>query len=52
VAKRFSRYTGAGKSVTDALINGADPPKLFVEAMDAIVSRAIAQNTRIFVDSE
>jgi proline dehydrogenase len=38
--------------VTDALINGTDPPKPFAEAMDAIVSRAIAQNTRIFVDAE
>jgi len=38
--------------VTDALINGADPPKPFADAMDTIVSRAIAQNTRIFVDAE
>jgi proline dehydrogenase len=51
-ANRFFRYTGAGKSVTDALLNGEEPPKAFAEAMDAIVSRVIAQNTRIFVDSE
>jgi proline dehydrogenase len=51
-ANFFFRYTGAGKSVTDALLNGEEPPKAFAEAMDAIVSRVIAQNTRIFVDSE
>jgi proline dehydrogenase len=38
--------------VTDALINGAGPPKPFADAMDTIVSRAIAQNTRTFVDAE
>jgi proline dehydrogenase len=38
--------------VTDAVINGADPSKPFADAMDIIVSRAIVQNTRTFVDAE
>ena len=47
-----SRYTGAGKAVTDDLLRGNDPPRVFVETMDAIIQKAMAQNCRIWVDAE
>ncbi|KAF2706319.1 FAD-linked oxidoreductase [Pleomassaria siparia CBS 279.74] len=46
------KYTGAGRSVVDALISGAEPPKAFAEALEEIVGLATAQNCRIFVDAE
>lgn len=48
----MSRYTGAGKVITDDLLQGNDPPRAFVEAMDAIVQKAMAQNCRIWIDAE
>ena len=48
----MSRYSGAGKSVTDDLLQGNDPPRAFLDAMDAILQKATAQNCRIWVDAE
>ena len=48
----MSRYSGAGKSVTDDLLRGNDPPKAFLETMDAIIRKATAQNCRIWIDAE
>lgn len=47
-----SRYTGAGKSVTDDLLRGNTPPGAFMEAMDVILQKATAQNCRIWIDAE
>lgn len=46
------RYTGAGKLLTDALLRGTAAPRAFVEAMDAILQKAAAQNCRVWIDSE
>ncbi|KAL8830588.1 MAG: hypothetical protein Q9191_001341 [Dirinaria sp. TL-2023a] len=46
------KYTGAGKSITDDLLRGNAPPRAFVDAMDAILQRAMAQNCRIWIDAE
>ena len=46
------RFTGAGKSITDDLLRGNAPPKAFLEAMDAILQRAMAQSCRIWIDAE
>lgn len=48
----MSRYTGAGKSITDDLVRGNDPPRAFVESMDTIVQKATAQECRIWIDAE
>ena len=48
----MSRFSGAGKSVTDDLLRGNDPPKAFLETMDAILQKATAQNCRIWIDAE
>ena len=48
----MSRYTGAGKSITDDLLRGNAPPRAFVEAMDAILQKATAQNCRVWIDAE
>ena len=48
----LSRYTGAGKSTTDALLRGNDPSRAFVESMDAILQKATGQNCRIWIDAE
>lgn len=48
----FDRITGAGKSITDAMIAGADPPKQFAEAMETICRVASMQKNRIFIDAE
>ena len=48
----MSRYTGAGKSITDDLLRGNAPPRAFVEAMDIILQKATTQNCRIWIDAE
>ena len=48
----MSRYTGAGKSTTDALLRGNDPSQAFVDSMDAILQKATRQNCRIWIDAE
>ena len=48
----MNRFTGAGKSITDALLRGHDPPTAFVETMDAIIQKAASQNCRIWIDGE
>ena len=48
----MNRYTGAGKSITDDLLRGNDPPTAFVETMDAIIQKAASQNCRIWIDAE
>ena len=47
-----SRYTGAGKSITNDLLQGNDPPETFTESMDAILQKATAQNCRVWIDAE
>ncbi|KAL8839477.1 MAG: hypothetical protein Q9176_004473 [Flavoplaca citrina] len=44
--------TGCGKSITNDLVQGNDPPKAFTDAIDTWVQRAKAQNCRIWVDAE
>ena len=44
--------TGCGKSITNDLLQGNDPPKSFTDAINALVGRAKAQNCRIWVDAE
>ena len=48
----MNRYTGAGKSITDDLLRGNDPPRAFLETMDAIIQKAASQNCRIWIDAE
>ena len=48
----MSRFSGAGKSVTEDLLQGNDPPRAFMETMDAILQKAMAQNCRIWIDAE
>ena len=48
----MNRYTGAGKSTTDALLRGNDPSQAFVDSMDAILQKATRQNCRIWIDAE
>ncbi|KAL8982846.1 MAG: hypothetical protein Q9205_002765 [Flavoplaca limonia] len=46
------KMTGCGKSITNDLLQGKDPPKSFIDAIKALVQRAKAQNSRIWVDAE
>ncbi|KAL8878416.1 MAG: hypothetical protein Q9198_003768 [Flavoplaca austrocitrina] len=46
------KMTGCGKSITNDLLQGNDPPKAFTDAIDTLVQRAKAQNCRIWVDAE
>ncbi|KAF2107016.1 FAD-linked oxidoreductase-like protein [Lophiotrema nucula] len=46
------KYTGAGKSVVQALLTGSKPPTQFNEALQEICRIAAAQGTRLFVDAE
>lgn len=46
------KFTGAGSMVTNALLNGEEPPVELVEAMDAICHKAASQDCRIWVDAE
>ena len=48
----LSRYTGAGKSITDDLLRGNDPPRAFVETMDDILQKAVSPKCRIWIDAE
>lgn len=44
--------TGCGKSITNDLLQGNDPPKSFTDAINALVQRAKTQDCRIWVDAE
>ncbi|KAM0794846.1 proline oxidase PrnD [Usnea florida] len=46
------KFTGAGKSITEDLLRGNDPPTALVETMDAIIQKAASQNCRIWIDAE
>ncbi|USW58591.1 Putative proline dehydrogenase domain, proline oxidase family, FAD-linked oxidoreductase [Septoria linicola] len=46
------KYTGAGKSIADALKADHDPPAQFNAALHEILRAAQAQGTRIFLDAE
>lgn len=48
----WDRLTGAGKQVTDALMEGNDPPPAFLDAMETILQKTILNNTRIWIDAE
>lgn len=48
----MSRFSGAGKSVTEDLLQGNGPPRAFMETMDVILQKAMAQNCRIWIDAE
>lgn len=48
----MSRFTGAGKSIADDLLRGRNPPRAFVEIMDAILQRATARKSRIWINAE
>ncbi len=48
----MSRYTGAGESITDDLLQGNAPPRVFTETMDAILQKAASKNCRIWIDAE
>ena len=48
----MSRFSGAGKSITEDLLRGNDAPRAFMETMDAILQKAMAQNCRIWIDAE
>lgn len=46
------RYTGAGGAVASALIDGAEPPKPFAEALEKLCTTARDKGARIMVDAE
>ncbi|KAL8628936.1 hypothetical protein Q9189_005372 [Teloschistes chrysophthalmus] len=46
------KLTGAGKQVTDALMEGHDPPPAFLNAMETILHKTVLNNTRIWIDAE
>ena len=48
----MSRFSGAGKSITEDLLRGNDAPRAFMETMGAILQKAMAQNCRIWIDAE
>ena len=48
----MDRYTGAGKCITDSLLQGNAPPEAFLESMDAILQKAVARGCRIWIDAE
>lgn len=46
------RLTGAGYAVTEALMQGREPPEEFTAAMDVICKKARDQNCRLWIDAE
>jgi proline dehydrogenase len=48
----YSRFTGAGPSVTEALTAGQPPPLTMQDAMTFICDQASKQRTRLWIDAE
>lgn len=46
------KLSGAGLNITQALLDGEEAPSEFVEAMEAICTKAKARNCRIWIDAE
>lgn len=46
------KLSGAGLNITQALLDGEEAPGEFLEAMEAICTKAKARNCRIWIDAE
>lgn len=46
------KLSGAGLNITQALLDGQEAPKEFLDAMDAICAKAKSRNCRIWIDAE
>ncbi|KAL9599050.1 MAG: hypothetical protein Q9219_004084 [cf. Caloplaca sp. 3 TL-2023] len=46
------KFSGAGKSITNDLMQGNAAPEAFRECMDAILMKAITRKCRIWIDAE
>lgn len=48
----YTRFTGAGQAVTEALMRGDKADPEFIEAMDKICEVAVSRGCRIWIDAE